>query len=189
MTGTPSSVPGAISQAVPPPVSEPTARHQIRVTINGSDVAAEVESRLLLADFLRHRVGLTGTHLGCEQGSCGACTVLVDGAAVRSCLMLAPQVDGREIRTVESLAEPDGPLSVIQEAFTNQHGLQCGFCTPGFLCSLTAFAEEAEEDGRDISESDLDAQLDSSFCRCTGYVNIRRAAREAFGFDSGDTHG
>jgi aerobic-type carbon monoxide dehydrogenase small subunit (CoxS/CutS family) len=183
----PSSV--APSSIVPPPAAEPTARHQIRVNINGRQIEAEVESRLLLADFLRHRVGLTGTHLGCEQGSCGACTILVDGLAVRSCLMLAPQANGREIRTVESLAEPGGPLSPIQEAFTNQHGLQCGFCTPGFLCSLTAFAEEAEDTGREVLEAELEEQLDSSFCRCTGYVNIRRAARQAFGFEPGGAHG
>ncbi|MGI9616960.1 MAG: (2Fe-2S)-binding protein [Acidimicrobiales bacterium] len=166
-------------RASQPPASEPTARHQIRVTVNGNVVDGEVESRLLLSDFLRHRVGLTGTHVGCEQGSCGACTVLVDGAAVRSCLMLAAQADGREIATVEGLAQRDGELNELQQAFHDQHGLQCGFCTPGFLMSLSALA--SDDGSTPSSEAELDECLSGNFCRCTGYVNIRRAARQALG--------
>ena len=167
----------AVRQVAGPPPSEPTARHEISVTVNGNAVAAEVESRLLLSDFLRHRLQLTGTHVGCEQGSCGACTVLLDGAAIRSCLALAAQVDGREVTTVEGLADRDGPLTPLQEAFHDQHGLQCGFCTPGFLMSLAAVA-----DGSGVpDEAELDELLGGNFCRCTGYVNIRRAARQALG--------
>jgi aerobic-type carbon monoxide dehydrogenase small subunit (CoxS/CutS family) len=173
------SRPATARRASPPPTAEPTARHHVELTVNGEHVSAEVESRLLLTDFLRHRLGLTGTHVGCEHGACGACTVLVDGLAVRSCLTLAAQVDGREVRTVEGLADPDGPLSDLQQAFCDEHGLQCGFCTPGFLCSLTGLAEA----GSELTEEALEEVLDSSFCRCTGYVNIRRAARSAFGFD------
>ena len=164
-------------RALAPPVAEPTARHEIAVEINGETIEAEVESRLLLTDFLRDRVRLTGTHIGCEQGSCGACTVLLDDLPVRSCLMLAPQVDGRSIRTVEGLAAPDAALSPMQQAFCDHHGLQCGFCTPGFLMTLTSLAERETP----VTLDDLDHHLDSSFCRCTGYVNIRAAARHALG--------
>jgi len=163
-------------RALPPPPSEPTARHEIQVTVNGAPVTAEVESRLLLTDFLRHRLGLTGTHVGCEQGSCGACTILLDGAPVRSCLALAAQADGREIITVEGLADRDGELTPLQQAFHEQHGLQCGFCTPGFLMSLTALA-----DVEPMTDEELDEYLGGNICRCTGYVNIRRAARQAIG--------
>ena len=160
-----------------PPADESTARHNITVDINGETTEAEVESRLLLTDFLRDRVYLTGTHIGCEQGSCGACTVLLDGLPVRSCLMLAPQVDGRSVRTVEGLAAPDGALSPMQQAFCDHHGLQCGFCTPGFLMTLTSLAERETP----VTLNELDHHLDSSFCRCTGYMNIRAAARHALG--------
>lgn len=158
-----------------PPLSEPSAWRDVVVTVNGDEVRAQVESRLLLVDFLRHRLGLTGTHVGCEQGSCGACTVLVDGVAARSCLTLAVQVDGAEVRTVESLAGPDGELSPLQEAFHTEHGLQCGFCTPGFLMTLTAL----QESGEPVDDDTLLEHLDGNLCRCTGYVNIRRAARKA----------
>lgn len=159
-----------------PPLAEPSSWHDISLTVNGETVMAQVESRLLLTDFLRHRLGLTGTHVGCEQGSCGACTVLLDGAAVRSCLTLAVQANGREVRTVEGLAPADEPLTPIQAAFHEQHGLQCGFCTPGFLMSLTGLAEQ---DGP-VDTDELDEHLSGNYCRCTGYVNIRKAARQAF---------
>lgn len=164
-------------RAAAPPISEPTARHEIAVEINGETIVAEVESRLLLTDFLRDRVRLTGTHIGCEQGSCGACTVLLDDLPIRSCLMFAAQVDGRVVRTVEGLADADGELSPMQAAFSEHHGLQCGFCTPGFLMTLTSLTERETP----VTLNELDHHLDSSFCRCTGYVNIRAAARHALG--------
>ena len=160
-----------------PPLSEPSGWHDISLTVNGEPVSAQVESRLLLTDFLRHRLRLTGTHVGCEQGSCGACSVLLDGVAVRSCLTLAVQANGRDLRTVEGLAGPDEPLTALQQAFHEQHGMQCGFCTPGFLMSLAGLAEH----GGTPSSDELDEHLAGNFCRCTGYVNIRKAARQAFG--------
>lgn len=180
---------GSPRRVLAPPASESTARHEIAVQINGEVVEAQVESRLLLTDFLRERVGLTGTHVGCEQGSCGACTVLLDDVPIRSCLMLAPQIDGRSIRTVEGLANGDGRQSAMQQAFCDHHGLQCGFCTPGLLMTLTSLAEREVP----VALDELDHYLDSSFCRCTGYMNIRSAARHALGLvtpavedDSGD---
>ena len=128
-----------------------------------------------LADFLRRELRLTGTHLGCEHGVCGACTVLVDGEAVRSCLMLAVQADGREVVTTEGLAAPDGALSVLQQAFWEKHGLQCGFCTPGMLTTLTAFLRE----NPDPTEEAVRDALSGNLCRCTGYANIVDAALEA----------
>jgi aerobic-type carbon monoxide dehydrogenase small subunit (CoxS/CutS family) len=179
---------GGPRSAGPPPSSEPTRRHTITVTVNGEIVTAEVESRLLLTDFLRHRLRLTGTHVGCEQGACGACTIQLDGRAVRSCLMLAVQADGREVRTIEGLPGsvtgagvevgvdgPTGELSAVQQAFADQHGLQCGFCTPGFVMSIQALIDG----GGPVTEAEVDECVDSSYCRCTGYVNIRRAARQA----------
>ncbi len=171
--------PQSLTAAAPPP-SEPTPRHPITVTVNGRTITAEVESRLLLTDFLRHRLRLTGTHVGCEQGACGACTIQVDGRAVRSCLMLAVQADGRELRTIEGLDGPDGELTAVQQAFADQHGLQCGFCTPGFVMSLQTLFES----DRPVGETDVDECVDSSYCRCTGYVNIRSAARQALGLDA-----
>ncbi|TWP34672.1 (2Fe-2S)-binding protein [Leekyejoonella antrihumi] len=157
-----------------PPLSEPSCWHDIRVTVNGAPVCAQVESRLLLVDFLRHRLGLTGTHVGCEQGSCGACTILVDGVGVRSCLTLAVQADGSDVRTVESLAE-SGELNRLQRAFHEEHGMQCGFCTPGILMSMTALEESSEV----IDDDAIMEHLGGNLCRCTGYVNIRNAARRA----------
>ncbi len=151
------------------------ARTTIRCRVNGKDYESEVEGRLLLSDYLRHDLGLTGTHVGCEHGVCGACTVLVDGAAVRSCLMFAVQADGTQIVTVESLAGPGAPLDTLQEAFRTEHGLQCGFCTPGILMSLTALGREKEHPG----EEEIAAVLGGHLCRCTGYRNIRRAAEKA----------
>ena len=130
---------------------------------------------MTLADFLRDRCGLTGTHLGCEHGACGACTVLLDGEAVRSCLMFAVQADGAEVTTVEGVAAPDGTLSPVQSALRECHGLQCGFCTPGFVMSLTALLR----DNPDPSDHEIREGLSGNFCRCTGYQGIVAAARRA----------
>lgn len=161
--------------AGPPPLVEPSAWHEIELEVNGEQVRGQVESRLLLVDFLRHRLALTGTHVGCEQGSCGACTILIDGQAARSCLTFAVQADGARIRTVESLAPHGAPLNRLQQAFHEEHGLQCGFCTPGFLMSLTSL----EELGEQVDEESIEEQLDGNLCRCTGYVNIKKAAHKA----------
>jgi aerobic carbon-monoxide dehydrogenase small subunit len=147
----------------------------VAVDVNGRRHQLMVEPRLTLADFIRERCGLTGTHLGCEHGVCGACTVLVDGAAVRSCLMLAVQADGRGVTTVEALAGPDGELSVVQQAFRDAHGLQCGFCTPGFVVSLTSFLR----DHPDPTDDEIRGALSGNLCRCTGYQGILKAARLA----------
>jgi carbon-monoxide dehydrogenase small subunit len=147
----------------------------VEVVVNGVGHSAEAEPRLLLSDFLRHRLGLTGTHVGCEHGICGACTVLVDGEPVRACLMFAVQADGAEIRTVEGLAAEDGPLHPVQQAFHELHGMQCGFCTPGFLLSLTALFEQRP----DADDDELLDALSGNLCRCTGYANIVAAARRA----------
>ena len=146
--------------------------HRISLTVNGSPVEAEVEDRLHLGDFLRRELALTGTHLGCEHGVCGACTVLVDGQAVRSCLMLAVQARGSEVVTVEGLADEDGTLSPLQEAFREHHALQCGFCTPGMLTSLTAFLR----DNPAPTERAVREAISGNICRCTGYQPIVAAA-------------
>ena len=145
-----------------------------RVTVNGKAHARLVESRLTLADFLRHELGLTGTHLGCEHGVCGACTVLVNGRSARSCLMFAVQANGCEVTTVEGLT-PEHGLSPLQQAFVDNHGLQCGFCTPGILISLTALLHEAPR----ASEQEIREVLSGHLCRCTGYVPIMKAALAA----------
>ena len=145
----------------------------LRVVVNGQPREARVEPRITLADFLREVCHLTGTHLGCEHGVCGACTVLVDGAAVRSCLMFAVQAEGAEITTVEGLGAPDGELSQVQRAFRDAHGLQCGFCTPGFVVSVTAFLDaNPSPTDRQIREA-----LSGNLCRCTGYQGIINAVR------------
>ncbi|WP_374023201.1 (2Fe-2S)-binding protein [Mycobacterium sp. HNNTM2301] len=149
--------------------------HAIELSVNATPITASVEPRMTLADFLREKCGLTGTHLGCEHGACGACTVLVDGAAVRSCLLFAVQADGTEVTTVEGVAEPDGTLSPVQSALRECHGLQCGFCTPGFVMSLTALLR----DNPDPSEHEIREGLSGNFCRCTGYQGIVAAARRA----------
>jgi len=151
------------------------AAQRVEVVVNGRPYSADTEPRLLLSDFLRHRLGLTGTHVGCEHGVCGACTVLVDSEPVRSCLMFAVQADGAEIRTVEGLAAEDGPLHVVQQAFHELHGMQCGFCTPGFLMSLTALFERHP----DANEDEQLDTLSGNLCRGTGYANIVAAARRA----------
>ena len=148
---------------------------QVTLTVNGSARTAAVEPRVTLADFLRDRCALTGTHLGCEHGVCGACTVLVDGAAVRSCLVFAVQVAGADVTTVEGLAAPDGELSPVQAAFRDCHGLQCGFCTPGFVMSIHAFLEENPSP----TDDELIHALSGNLCRCTGYQGIIAAARMA----------
>ena len=146
----------------------------IRLTVNEREYERSVEPRLLLSDFLRHELGLTGTHVGCEHGVCGACTVLLEGEAVRSCLVFAVQADGKNIRTVEGLADA-GELHPIQSAFRRAHGLQCGFCTPGILMTLVPFLEETKEpDERRIREA-----LSGHLCRCTGYQKIVEAVRLA----------
>ena len=139
----------------------------IAVIVNGRAYEAAVEPRLLLSDFLRHTLGLTGTHVGCEQGVCGACTVLFDGQAVRSCLLLAVQADGRDVQTVEGLGTPD-KLHPLQEAFREAHGLQCGFCTPGILMTLLPFLA----DNPRPTEEDIRLALSGNLCRCTGYQHI-----------------
>jgi aerobic carbon-monoxide dehydrogenase small subunit len=154
-------------------VAEPT--HRITLDVNGEVRVAEVPSRRLLSDVLRHDLGLTGTHVGCEHGVCGCCTVLLDGDPVRSCLTLAVAADGRAVRTVEGLAAPDGTLHPVQEAFRECHALQCGFCTPGFLMLTAALVESDPEPDDDL----IDETIVGNLCRCTGYVNIRRAMRRA----------
>ena len=157
------------------PVRRPTPSLQVSVTINGVPTEATVDSRLLLADFLRDELDLTGTHLGCEHGVCGACTVLVDGDPVRSCIMLAAQVDGTEVLTVEGISD-DAGLNSLQEAFKSRHGLQCGFCTPGFLMTLSGVEPSDYPDEESIREL-----LSGNICRCTGYVGIVEAVKEAWG--------
>ncbi len=149
-------------------------KHAIQVSINGTQYNAEIEARLLLSDFLRHDLGLTGTHVGCEHGVCGACTILFDGVPVRSCLMLAVQADAGEIQTVEGLGTPDN-LHPIQEAFHEAHGLQCGFCTPGFLMTLLPFLEENPHP----SEEEIRIAISGNLCRCTGYQHIVDAVKIA----------
>lgn len=149
-------------------------RRTVRLILNGRERSADTEVRGLLSDFLRHDLGMTGTHVGCEHGVCGACTVLVDGEAVRSCLMFAVQVDGREVTTVEGLAE-GRVLHPLQESFRDKHGLQCGFCTAGILMGVVGEAAA----GRDLDET-IGSVLAGHLCRCTGYVNIRAAIKDAW---------
>ena len=148
---------------------------EIEVRVNGRTQRHVIAPRLTLADFLRVDCGLTGTHLGCEHGVCGACTVLLDGEAVRSCLVFAVQADGAEITTVEGIAAPDGTLSPVQAALREHHGLQCGFCTPGFVISATAFLRE----NPDPSDAEIREALSGNLCRCTGYQGIVNAVRAA----------
>jgi aerobic carbon-monoxide dehydrogenase small subunit len=142
--------------------------HEVRLTVNGAAYQVRVPARRLLSDCIRHDLGLTGTHVGCEHGVCGACTVLLDGDPVRSCLMLAVGADGAQITTVEGLAEPDGTLSPVQQAFADCHGLQCGFCTPGFLTTITAGLRATPDPG----EPEAREMVGGNLCRCTGYHNI-----------------
>lgn len=152
-----------------------TTRLAINFTINGKERTAEVEPRLLLADFLRQDLGLTGTHVGCEHGVCGACTILLDGKPVRSCLMFAVQADGHAIQTVESLAESPDQLHPLQEAFREAHALQCGFCTPGFLMTLIPYLQENPHP----NEGEIREAISGNICRCTGYQHIVDAVKLA----------
>jgi aerobic carbon-monoxide dehydrogenase small subunit len=153
------------------------AEREITVIVNGEGRAARVEPRTTLADFVRDACGLTGTHLACEHGACGACTVLLDGDAVRSCLVFAVQVDGGEVTTIEGVSPPDGSLNAIQQAFVDHHGLQCGFCTPGFVMSIT----ELLRDNPQPTDDEIVDGLSGNLCRCTGYQGIVRAVRQAAG--------
>jgi carbon-monoxide dehydrogenase small subunit len=148
---------------------------KIAVTVNGKSYEETVPVRVTLADFLRHQLGLTGTHLGCEHGVCGACTILLDGHSARSCLMLAVQADGHDILTVEGIAPNDQTLHPLQEAFRDNHGLQCGFCTPGILTTLIEFLR----DNPDPTEEEVRIGISGNLCRCTGYQNIVIAALDA----------
>lgn len=150
-------------------------KKKIKLTVNGKVYEREVSHRYHLADVLRGELGLTGTHLGCEHGVCGACTVLVDGVPARSCLMLAVQADGAEVKTVEGLAAPDGTLHPLQQAFMDHYGLQCGFCTPGMLMTLASALDEDP----DLSEKEIREVISGNICRCTGYESIVDAALAA----------
>lgn len=154
----------------------------INLTVNGRHYTRAAEPRRLLSDFLRHDLGLTGTHVGCEHGVCGACTVLLEGDAVRSCLMLAVQADGLSLTTIEGVAAPDGTLHPLQAAFREQHGLQCGFCTPGFIMSMLQFLEENPEP----TDAEIREALSGNLCRCTGYVQIIAAVRQAAAVKAGE---
>lgn len=157
-------------------VSEP--RVSVRMVVNGEPVERQTSPRRLLSDFLRHELGLRGTHVGCEHGVCGCCTVLVDDRSARSCLLLAAQCEGAAITTIEGLSPDDEGLNVVQRAFREEHAMQCGFCTPGFVVTVTEFL--AENHGRDdFSDEELREALAGNLCRCTGYQNIVRAVRRA----------
>jgi len=157
-------------------------RHAVRFTLNGKPCAGEAEPRMLLTDFLRHQIGVTGTHVGCEHGVCGACTVDIDGKPARACLTLAVQIDGCALRTVESLAPPADRLGILQAAFKRNHALQCGFCTAGILMSLDCFLRENPRP----DEAAIRDLLTGHLCRCTGYTPIIRAALEAAAEMRGD---
>lgn len=149
--------------------------HSLTLTVNGQTYTREVESRLLLSDFLRHDLGLSGTHVGCEQGVCGACTILFDGAPARACLMLAVQAAGHTLTTVEGLASDPAQLHPLQQAFQEAHGLQCGFCTPGFLMTIVPFLQENPHP----TEQEIREAISGNLCRCTGYQNIVTAVQLA----------
>ena len=157
-------------------MADPSEEIEVEVRVNGRARRSRVEPRLTLADFLREECHLTGTHLGCEHGVCGACTVLLDGAAIRSCLVFAVQADGAEITTIEGIADGD-ELSPVQAAFREHHGLQCGFCTPGFVVSVEAFLR----DHPDPTDDEIRAGMSGNLCRCTGYQGILSAVRAAIG--------
>ena len=152
---------------------------QVTMTVNGKAVSGQVEGRTLLADFLREDLRLTGTHIGCDTSQCGACIVHVNGNAIKSCTALAADLDGAEVRTIEGMANADGSLSVIQQAFQDHHGLQCGFCTPGMVMTASALLKENPKP----SEAEIRAYLEGNICRCTGYHNIVKAIMAASGQD------
>ena len=149
--------------------------HTVKLTVNGQTYERQVEPRLLLSDFLRHELGLSGTHVGCEHGVCGACTILYDGVAARSCLMFAVQANGHTLATVEGLAPSESELHPLQQAFHDAHGLQCGFCTPGFLMTLVPFLKE----NHNPSEAEIREAISGNLCRCTGYQHIVDAVKLA----------
>jgi aerobic carbon-monoxide dehydrogenase small subunit len=161
-----------------------TTPRNIKLTVNGSAHERTVEPRTTLADFLRNELRLTGTHIGCEHGVCGACTVLVDEQAVRACLMFAVQADGATVRTVESLGTPE-KLNPLQQAFTDHHALQCGFCTPGILMTLTEYMEQRKPDAPLPTEAEIRDLLSGNICRCTGYQYIVDAALAVIGQNAG----
>ncbi|MGE0747465.1 MAG: (2Fe-2S)-binding protein [Rhodospirillales bacterium] len=151
-----------------------TATRTVTVTVNGETLSGEAEPRMLLSDFLRDRLGLTGTHVGCEHGVCGACTVIVNGEAARSCLMLAVQADGAKVLTIEGLASPSGELHLLQQAFSRHHGLQCGYCTPGMLMVALDFVATVPSP----TEADIRTGMSAAICRCTGYDGIIKAVTD-----------
>jgi carbon-monoxide dehydrogenase small subunit len=153
------------------------SEHRIELTVNGHRHVATVQARMSLGEFLREALGYTGTHLACEHGVCGACTVMVDGSALRSCLMLAVQADGCDVTTVEGLAAPDGTLHPVQQAMRDNYGLQCGFCTPGVVITLASLTAG----GARPTVAQLEAAMSGHICRCTGYQGIRRAIRQIAG--------
>jgi carbon-monoxide dehydrogenase small subunit len=145
------------------------------IRVNGAEREGPADPRTLLSDHLRHGLGLTGTHVGCEHGVCGCCTVLMDGRAVRSCLLLAVQAEGHEVTTIEGLAAPDAPLHPIQQAFHECHALQCGFCTPGFVLAVKGLLDDHPRP----TDREIEEGISGNLCRCTGYANIRQAVRRA----------
>ncbi len=165
----------SVRKILPKESSDP--KREISLSVNGEAVTRKVSTRLLLADFLRHELGLTGTHVGCEHGVCGCCTVTIDGATARSCLTLAVQAYGAEIRTIEGVAPAADVLHPVQQAFHECHALQCGFCTPGFIMSVVSYFEENENP--DLGEDAIRDALSGNLCRCTGYQNIVKAVRRA----------
>lgn len=146
---------------------------QITVTVNGKQETGEVEPRTLLVEFIRYQLGLTGTHVGCDTSQCGACTIHMNGKSVKACTMLAVQADGQDIATIEGVAEPDGTLHPMQEAFRDNHGLQCGFCTPGMIMSALAMVDRHK--GEELDEQTIREELEGNLCRCTGYHGIVKA--------------
>jgi len=159
------------------PARSTDPRIDVSMTVNGRSVEREVSPRLLLSDFLRHELGLTGTHVGCEHGVCGCCTIIMDGRSARACLTLAVQADGAELRTIEGVADEDGTLHPIQQAFMEKHALQCGFCTPGVVMSILSHLED--DPGDDLSDGEIRELLSGNLCRCTGYQNMVAAFRRS----------
>lgn len=159
------------------PVSSADPKVSVTLTVNGVTITREVSVRMLLTDFLRHELGLKGTHVGCEHGVCGACTVLIDGQSARACLTLAVQASGAGIRTVESLAGKSGALHPVQQAFQECHGLQCGYCTPGMMMNIVSYFDSTAKP--DLSDEGIREMLSGNLCRCTGYHNIILAVRRA----------
>ena len=152
---------------------------EVSMTVNGKPAKGQIEGRTLLVDFLRDTLGLTGTHVGCDTSQCGACVVHVDGRAVKACTMFAAEAEGAEVRTIEGMAEPDGTLHPIQQAFQDHHGLQCGFCTPGMIMSATDMVARYRAAGKELTEEAIRHELEGNICRCTGYHNIVKAIKAA----------